>query len=135
VTSRDLAYSYLRKSIDRLDVLTLLFKKQDYSDVVRGAQEIVELSLKGILRFVGIEPPKFHDVGALLLEHRDRLKGIPVGEIRRMAKISKRLRKERELAFYGEIDFIPTEEYTKGDARSAIRDAQFVVERARKLIR
>jgi len=34
-----------------------------FSDVVEEAQEIVELSLKGMLRFVGIEPPKFHDVG------------------------------------------------------------------------
>ena len=44
------------------------------------------------------------------------------------------MRKERELAFYGDIDFIPTEEYNIGDARQAIRDSNFVVNLARKLI-
>jgi HEPN domain-containing protein len=39
-----------------------------------------------------------------------------------------------ELAFYGDIDFIPTEEYTKDDAEEAIRDARFVVDTTRKLI-
>jgi hypothetical protein len=44
------------------------------------------------------------------------------------------LRKERELAFYGDIDFIPTEEYTTQDARKAIKDARFVVATAKTLI-
>ena len=47
MTSKDLAQSYLRKSEDRLDILDLLLKKGAYSDVVREAQEIVELCLKG----------------------------------------------------------------------------------------
>ncbi|MGQ9858995.1 MAG: HEPN domain-containing protein [Thermodesulfobacteriota bacterium] len=58
--------------MDRLDILDLLHKKSAYSDVPREAQEIVELALKGMLRVVGIEPPKYHDVKGLLLEHRDR---------------------------------------------------------------
>lgn len=130
MTNEDLAHSYLRKSIVRLEVLDLFLKRQDYSDVIREAQEIIELCLKGMLRYVGIEPPKFHDVGPLLLEHHKRFKGIPLRDIRKMADISKRLRKERELAFYGDIDFIPTEEYSDKDAKKAIRDTRFVVERA-----
>ena len=43
-----------------------------WSDVVREAQEIVELSLKGMLRQVGNDPPKWHGVGPMLLEYRDR---------------------------------------------------------------
>lgn len=39
-------------------------------------------------------------------------------------RISKRLRKERELSFYGAEDFIPTEEYDLEDAQEAIRDAE-----------
>lgn len=49
-----------------------------------------------------------------------------------MTNISKRLRKERELSFYGDIDFIPSEEYTDADAAEAIRDANFVVRLALK---
>ena len=63
MTNRTLALSYLKKANDRLDVLDLLYKKRAFSDVIREAQEVVELSLKSMLRFVGVEPPKIHDVG------------------------------------------------------------------------
>lgn len=134
MTNKTLAQSYLRKASDRIDVLYLLSKKGAFSDVIREAQEIVELSLKGMLRFVGIEPPKFHDVGGLLLEHPDKYPPDITPHLKKLAFISKRLRKERELAFYGDIDFIPTEEYTNEDASEAIKDAEFVVDKARKLI-
>jgi len=69
MTSKDLAQSYLIKAEKRLKILEILLHEEDYSDVVREAQGIVELSLKAMLRLVGIEPPKIHDVGELLLEH------------------------------------------------------------------
>ena len=72
MTNESLARSYLRKANDRLKVLDLLLKEGGYSDVVREAQEPVELALKGMLRAIGIEPPKLHDVGGLLVQHRDR---------------------------------------------------------------
>lgn len=74
-----------------------------------------------MLRAIGVEPPKYHDVGSLLLEHRDRFQTAISNDLERAADISKRLRRERELAFYGDIDFIPTEEYTEEDARRASR--------------
>jgi hypothetical protein len=40
-----------------------------HSDVVCGVQELVELALKRMLRAVGVESPKVHDVGPLLAEH------------------------------------------------------------------
>jgi HEPN domain-containing protein len=132
VTNVTLAQSYLRKATDRLDVLDLLYSKGAYSDVVREAQEIVELALKGMLRFVGVEPPKYHDVGPLLVEHRDCFPSVTFEDIAKAASISKALRRERELAFCGDIDFIPTEEYKDGDAREAIGNARFIVALARK---
>ena len=39
----------------------------------------------------------------------------------------KSLRRERELAFYGDIDFIPTEEYTEAHGRAAYDGASFVL--------
>jgi hypothetical protein len=134
MTNISLAQSYLMKAEKRLKVLGLLFQEQDYSDVVREAQEIVELCLKGMLRFVGIEPPKHHDVGPLLLEHRAKFQAPTAGALEQIASISRALRKERELAFYGDIDFIPTEQYTADDAQEAIEGARFVLENAQKLI-
>ena len=110
MTSRDPAKSLIKKAGDRLDILDLLLRKRAYSDVVREAQEIVELASKGMLRAAGIEPPKFHDVGSLLLEHKEKYPDDISGQMERVASISKRLREERELSFYGDIGFIPTEE-------------------------
>jgi len=135
VTNRSLAQSYLIKAQIRLKALALMRDEGGHSDVVREAQELVELALKGTLRAVGIEPPKYHDVGGLLVEHRARFSR-EVGErLDRAAEISQRLRRERELAFYGDIDFIPTEEYTFDDAARAEADARWVVELAKAAIR
>lgn len=134
MTNTTLAQSYLLKAMKRLKVLAVLQQEEAYSDVVREAQELVELALKGMLRQMGIEPPKLHDVGGLLVEFRDRLPVDVAAQALALARISKWLRKEREFAFYGDLDFIPTEEYTAEDATRAINDATFVVEMARKVI-
>ncbi len=130
MTSVSLARSYLIKAIKRLKILPVLLEEEAYSDVVREAQEIVELALKGMLRQAGIEPPKWHDVGQMLLEYRDRFPESVASQIERLASISAWLRKEREFSLYGDIDFIPTEEYSRADAQRAIDDARMVVSAA-----
>lgn len=124
MTGRSLAESYLRKATVRVAVLRSYLAAEDYSDVVREAQEAVELALKAALRFIGVEPPKVHDVGALLREYADRFMGV---DIERWASVSRRLRKDRELSFYGDLDFLPTEEYTEAEAQQALADAAEVV--------
>ncbi len=134
MTNVTLAQSYLIKAIKRLKVLELLLEEEAYSDVVREAQELVELAQKAMLRQVGIDPPKWHDVGGILLEYRELFPSGVRRKLQRLSRISKWLRKERELSFYGDIDFIPTEEYSRADALKAIRDASYTVEVARSLI-
>ena len=127
MTSEDLARSYLVKARARLKALAVLRDEGDHSDVVREAQELVELALKAMLRAGGVEPPKFHDVGNLLLEHRARFTRDVADRLDRAAAISRRLRRDRELAFYGDIDFVPTEQYSAADARRAYDDAAWVL--------
>lgn len=134
MTSSDLAKSYIWKAETRLDALEALFKRDNFSDVVREAQETVELALKGMLRAVGVEPPKHHDVGRLLNEHAERFDEDVRKGFKRAADISKRLRKEREIAFYGDVDFIPSEEYSADDARRALEDAKWIVELAKRVL-
>jgi len=50
MTNLSLAQNYLAKAKSRLKSLRVLQEDKDYSDVVREAQEVVELSLKGMLR-------------------------------------------------------------------------------------
>jgi HEPN domain-containing protein len=135
VNMKTLAESYLEKATKRLRVLDVLLQEEAFSDVVREAQELVELAMKGMLRYVGVDPPKWHDVGPILFEHRDLLPETIRGALTRLQEISKRLRREREFAFYGDIDFIPTEEYTRQDAMQAIGDARFVLDNATLLIK
>ena len=135
MTNISLAESYLIKAQKRLKILAVLLDDAAYSDVVREAQKIVELALKGMLRQVGVEPPKWHDVSQLLQEYRGRFAEPVSSQIERLSEISGWLRKEREFAFYGDIDFIPTEEYSQADATRAIEDARYVVSVAESVIR
>jgi HEPN domain-containing protein len=135
VNMKTLAESYLEKATKRMRVLEVLLEEEGFSDVIREAQELVELAMKGMLRYVGVDPPKWHDVGPIMAEHQDLLPEAIQLTMVRLQEISKRLRREREFAFYGDIDFIPTEEYTKEDALKAIEDARFVLERAKFLIK
>ena len=134
MTNVSLAQSYMVKARKRLKILVVLMDESDYSDVVREAQEIVALALKGMLRQVGIEPPKWHDVGQMLKEYRHRFPDQVAAQVDRLAEISSWLRKEREFSFYGDIDFIPTEEYSPADALRAAEDARFVVSVAQSVM-
>jgi hypothetical protein len=135
MTFDDLARSYLQKATKRRRVLEVLLEEEAYSDVVREAQELVELALKGMLRFIGVDPPKWHDVGPILLEQADAFDDELRQHLPRLAAVSAWLRKEREFSFYGDVDFIPTEQYRLADAERAMTDALFVLDCASRQIR
>lgn len=129
-----LSMDYMLKAKARLKILPILYDEKDYPDVVRVSQEIVELSLKAILRHIGIDPPKWHDVGGILLDNIDVL---PTGleiDWDEIAQISKWLRKEREMAFYGAVDYIPMLEYNENIAQKAMDDAKKVFDVAKKIV-
>ncbi len=92
----------------------------------------MELLLKAVLRACGVEGPKIHDVGRSLEANRDVLPQEIVSNLKEIRRISKRLRKERELSFYGAEDFVPTEEYDKQDADQAIQEAGFILDLVRR---
>lgn len=97
----------------------MLHARKAYSDVVRESQELVELALKGMLRWAGIDPPKIHDVGDSIVGFADRFPNVTGDELTALADASKELRRERAFSFYGDIDFIPTDEYDADDADDA----------------
>ncbi len=125
--NRDLARDYLRRARIRLDALEVLFGAESWADVVRESQEIVELALKGLLRSCGVEPPRIHDVSAILLAERHRLPTDLQCEVDWLADISRQLRRDRELAFYGAEDLTPTDFYSRTDASVAREGARRVV--------
>ena len=134
MTNVDLAKSYMIKASKRLRILGVLLEEQAYSDIIREAQEIVELVQKAMLRHAGIDPPKWHDVSDIIIANKDLFPDEIQANLDAISSISKWLRKERELSFYGDIDFIPTEEYTREDALKAIEGARKLTELASKCI-
>jgi hypothetical protein len=94
MTNVSLAQSCLIKAVKRLRILDVLIEEEACSDVVREAQEIVELSLKAMLRQAGIDPPKWHDVGSILVENITSFPAEEHENIKKLARISRWLRKE-----------------------------------------
>jgi HEPN domain-containing protein len=129
VRNRDLAADYVKRATVRLSALGVLFEARSWADVVREAQEIVELALKGLLRSHGIEAPRIHDVSEVLFAEQDRLPASLRAELPKLAAISRDLRRDRELAFYGAEDLTPSTFYSEDDAVRARDGARFVVSR------
>ena len=121
-----LTRDYLRRAHSRLAAVRVLMEHQSWADVVRESQEIVEITLKALLRAHRIEVPRIHDVSPVLDQNRERL-GPAIGEsIDEMMKVSRALRRDRELAFYGSEDLTPSEFYKEEDAQTAYSQASFV---------
>ena len=129
--NRDLAADHLRRAVARLRALDVLFEAESWADVVRESQEIVELTLKGLLRACGVEPPRIPDVADVLLAERDRLPKDLAPHVERLAAVSRALRRDRELAFYGAEDLTPSTFYREADAVTARDSARDVVSSVR----
>jgi HEPN domain-containing protein len=134
VRNRELAADHLKRAGARLRALDVLFESGSWADVVRESQEVVELSLKGLLRACGVDPPRLHDVADVLLAERQRLPAGLGAHVDRLAEISRQLRRDRELAFYGAEDLTPSTFYREADAVLARDSARDVVATVRPAI-
>jgi HEPN domain-containing protein len=95
-----MARSYIRQALERIKHAEEALESGNYPYVVRQSQEAVELLLKAALRLAGVEPPRWHDVGPILRREVDRFPEWFRREIPKLARISKRLRREREPSMY-----------------------------------
>lgn len=125
--NHDLAKDYLFRSTKRIKAVQVLFDEKSWADVVRESQEIVELCLKGLLRHYSIEFPRTHDVSAILEQNKNVFPRELQNQIKNLAKISRNLRRDREIAFYGLEDLVPSEFYSEEDAEDAMTDAKNVI--------
>ena len=130
-----LAQNYFKRCKIRVEILEEFFRKKAFSDVIREAQEVVELLEKAILIKMGINPPKWHDVIDVIIEHKEELPEKVKKEIIELKNDCKYLRSQRELAFYGEADFIPDDFYSEEDAKKAIEIAQKMLRITEKIFR
>jgi len=120
-----IARSYLRQAEARLKDAKDAFLEANHPYAVRLSQECVELSLKAVLKAVGIEYPKIHDVSDVLLEVEDRFPAWFRDQIGFLCESSRILVKKREISLYGgeEAFLAPEEVIDEEDAEDATRRA------------
>ena len=123
----DLAKDYLLRAGGRLKAVDTLLVEHMWADVVRECQELVELALKGLLRYHDIEVPRVHDVSEVLEENSARFPQVVREALEELMEISQELRRDRELAFYGSEDITPHSFYKEKHARVARQRAGRVV--------
>jgi HEPN domain-containing protein len=92
---------------------------------VRESQEIVELILKGALRYVGVEPPRRDDVHRVVEHFIDRFPTDWRSTLAELRTALDRLAEDRGPAFYGdEAEDVPASDlFGEGDARRAVETA------------
>lgn len=125
--NQKLAEDYVLRAEKRIEALKALMRVEAWADVVRESQECVELALKALIRAANIEVPRVHDVSEVLETQKASLPKVSAKTLARMIEVSRRLRRDRELAFYGSEDLTPSEFYKRADAQQAFEDAIFVV--------
>lgn len=126
MTNQELSKSYLNSALQILKEAQTLNSEKVWHLVVRRCQECVELCLKGLLRQAGLEVPRLHDVGFLFRQESHRFPNFPIDQI---VSISRGLKVEREISFYGDdmTETPPEKLYSVEDASEALENARFIV--------
>ena len=102
---------------------------KDFNMVVRRAQEVAELTLKGALKILGVDYPKVRDVAPLFSEQVLQKGSVQSPEVlRKIEEISLWLAQSRTPSFYFD------REYGGEDAEQALQDAAFVLAEVKKVI-
>lgn len=126
---KKLALDYFKRALLRRSVLDRFVELEDYADAVRESQEAMELILKGLLIFCGIDFPKAHDVGKVLAGGETTSEFLSPDDLGTLARQSKLLRKDREFAYCGAEDILPLDYYGAEDAATAIQYVDFAIEK------
>ena len=131
-----LAESYVRQAVARLKNAEEAYAGRNHPYAVLLSQECVELCLKAVLKAVGIEYPKIHDVSDVLVESKQRFPEWFQAEMNFLSESSKILVKKREPSLYGgeEVFLSPEDIIGEGDAKDAVERAEKTFELCKRLM-
>jgi hypothetical protein len=102
----NLARRNLWNSGTRIKASELFMARGDWGDSIRECREAIDFSLKALLHGIGIEIPKFQDLGALLILHKDRIPGDLAVDWDRISRIAESLKGNQESSPFGGNDFM-----------------------------
>jgi len=132
----EVSKALLRQAEARLEDGRGALHDENFPYCVRLSAECVELSIKAILKLVGIEYPKKHDVSDVLLLAINRFPDWFRDHAPRIVESNKILTKKREPALYGgeEAFLTPEDVISKEDATDAIKRAEETYNACKKLV-
>ena len=130
------ARAYLVQAKARLDDAEEALLDGNHPYTVRLSQECVELSLKAVLKAVGIEYPKAHEVSDIFTDIAGRFPDWFKAEIAFLTESSKLLFKKREPSLYGDEGALlsPNEVMSEEDAVDAASRAERAYHVCEKLV-
>ncbi len=110
MTNGDRAKKFLAKAAYYRELMESALVDGQWNTVVRHAQEVVELGLKGCMSFLLVETPRTHDPAAFFVETLAR-RGVALTEAEAsdVREVSKRLADMRAPVFYEEIEETETD--------------------------
>ncbi|MFW5704536.1 MAG: HEPN domain-containing protein [Nanoarchaeota archaeon] len=122
--------NYIQTSQRRIKYCENALNDKDFAYVVRESQTIVELCFKALLyryNFVFPDKPEVSsDLKEVLEIYSDNIKK----NYKKFAKLSKELRRNRELALYGDpdADKVSNEFFTKDQAENYLKEVKELLE-------
>jgi HEPN domain-containing protein len=125
MTNRESGCGYIEDARIILTEAEASLEHGHFHRAVRKCQESVEMALKGLLRVAGIEYPKSHRVGRVLVESAVA-QAVPAERLRDIASIADELADAREDAFYGSEERSAAELFSREDAVDALAKAKDV---------
>lgn len=130
MTNLELANAYFDQAKAIYQEILMHLEAAQWNLVVRRSQECVELLLKGLLRKSGLDVPRLHDVGNLIRQNKERFSPTIVANMDRIVSVSRQLRQEREVSFYGdeEQELPASAMYTQIDAQVAKENAEWMMQ-------
>ncbi len=136
MNTRDMAVDYIKRGRRCLTEAENAYNDADYPMAVRRSQECVEMSLKSILRALGIEYPRKHDVSDALDLIKANLPEWFSARIYEVKEISRDLARKRGPAMYGyEAELKPSSSiFDEEDAAKAVNSAKKVFELCNRFI-
>lgn len=137
MNTKEMAYDHLSWASGSLGEAKEALARGDYPRTVRRAQECIELAAKAVLRALGIEFPREHDVSDVLRELGGDLPSWFQEVLPQIAESLHRITPKRGPAMYGfERELRPSRgAFTQEDGAAALRDAEFVYEQCERFFR
>lgn len=131
MTSEAMAADLLARSGRCLRETRTALDEGDYALCVRRAQETIELAVKGLLRLVGVEFPREHDVTDVLVNSAGRFPEAWRALLPELAREMREITPKRGPAMFGlEAQGIPAPQaFDEEDGRGALADAEFASSR------